>query len=860
MPTQRFVSGEHTDGGKPRRSGGSTFRIFGEHRVAAWFVRVTRLMVLLAAAWLIHRAADRAELVHHEPLATLSEARRLFPQAARFGARDLRLHAQLVLDARGQSLGMILKTSPQADDILGYSGPSNLLVGIGPDGRLVGVELLWSKDTPAHVEEVRRAKGFWEQFRGWKVGASTPPPIDAVTGSTLTSLALVEAIQRRLGGAPLSLRFPSAVSLEEARELFPTAALLREHVPRPGWLEVVDQHHAVLGYLLRSSPEADNVRGYRGPTDALIALAPDRQTVVAVRLRASYDTPEYVERVRDDHDFLRSLAQRSVQQWAEIDYAAEGIEGVSGATQTSFAFVEGIRRRLQAERAAAHETASQGWRWSLRDTGLLLVLVGAVVMGYTHLKAQPSVRRLWQGLLMVGFGLCLGDLLSLALLAGWARHGVPWHTAPLLVALAALALLAPWTTRRQIYCHHVCPHGAAQEWLGRFRGWHRPVPPRVSRVLSGIPGVLLGVAFLLAVLRPDLDLAPLEPFDGWVLKTAAPVSLTLAVIGLLTSLFVPMAYCRFGCPTGALLKFVRSHGRNEHFRGADAWACLLVLTAAGWLYAPREIFTGSATPQTAVWKLESPWGTWTVRARSRAHPAEDCPERLTTLLAEVDTQFSSQREESETYQFNTSDSLLEMEFSPALIALVEFGRTLQRATEGAFSLFSLPQPQAEQRGDFERWLRVSVQDQTLQKTIPELRMNLDELLPGYAVDRAAALLDEVGLEDYLIETADVWRARGRWRVSLPTAGTPTSAVPAVWLDQASLALQRFSQPSGHVGLCVVVAPTAQEARGWAAALTALKPEHALMVAEQHDLAILIIDARGTVARASKFPVTWLENP
>jgi len=59
----------------------------------------------------------------------------------------------------------------------------------------------------------------------------------------------------------------------------------------------------------------------------------------------------------------------------------------------------------------------------------------------------------------------------------WAESGVPWRSAPALVLLAARpALAVPWATRKPLYCHQLCPHGAAQELLGHFapRRWrHR---------------------------------------------------------------------------------------------------------------------------------------------------------------------------------------------------------------------------------------------------------------------------------------------------------------------------------------------------------------------------------------------------
>ena len=82
------------------------------------------------------------------------------------------------------------------------------------------------------------------------------------------------------------------------------------------------------------------------------------------------------------------------------------------------------------------------------------------------------------------------------------------------------------------------------------------------------------------------DLAGLEPFAAYILRSAGLATLTVAAVGLVASFFVPQAYCRFGCPTGALLNFVRARGAADRFSRRDAVALFLVGLAAllNWKY------------------------------------------------------------------------------------------------------------------------------------------------------------------------------------------------------------------------------------------------------------------------------------
>ncbi|MFK7778326.1 MAG: 4Fe-4S binding protein, partial [Gimesia sp.] len=141
------------------------------------------------------------------------------------------------------------------------------------------------------------------------------------------------------------------------------------------------------------------------------------------------------------------------------------------------------------------------------------------------------------------------------------------------------AILIPWTTRRNIYCQNICPHGTAQEFLGRIvpakRKWK--IRPDVKRALRWIPGLLLGIILIIIFFDIPIDLAELEAFDAYLLTSAGVVSIGIAITGLLASLFVPQAYCHYGCPTGAVFEFMRSHGRADHFGRADFVAGLFLL-------------------------------------------------------------------------------------------------------------------------------------------------------------------------------------------------------------------------------------------------------------------------------------------
>lgn len=394
--------------------------------------------------------------------------------------------------------------------------------------------------------------------------------------------------QRSHGDAP--------VVLEEVRTFFPAAARLRPDDSARDGLFVLDRAGRELGYVVRTQPRCRDIIGYCGVTDTLIALDPTWK-ILGLHVRSSDDTREHLRDVVTDRKFLKKWNGLTWDQAADLDLKKAGIEGVSGATMTSMAIARSVKARLQMSRdeLAAQPSFSPGWR----DGGMVVVLGLAAIMAFGPPEWRRRWKRPYQVFLIVYVGLVGGDLLAQSLVAGWARAGIPWATAPGLVLLLAAALLVPWAAGKPFYCHHVCPHGAVQELIGRVRParWLIPLRADVVRGLEYLPAALLLFVVVVAAIALPFELAGLEPFDAYHVRTAGWATLTVTAVGLVASAFVPQAYCRFGCPTGALLNFVRARGPTDRFGRRDAAALLLVglALALNWYYVPVLIWMKGVT-------------------------------------------------------------------------------------------------------------------------------------------------------------------------------------------------------------------------------------------------------------------------
>ena len=83
----------------------------------------------------------------------------------------------------------------------GYSGDIKMLLGIDAKGKILGVEILSQSETPglgARCIEVKREQDepwFLAQFRGKNATSLDLKDIETITGSTITSKAIMEGLK-----------------------------------------------------------------------------------------------------------------------------------------------------------------------------------------------------------------------------------------------------------------------------------------------------------------------------------------------------------------------------------------------------------------------------------------------------------------------------------------------------------------------------------------------------------------------------------------------------------------------------------------------------------------------------------------
>jgi NosR/NirI family nitrous oxide reductase transcriptional regulator len=305
--------------------------------MAASGVQLLRVGLLAAILGVIHWqsvrtvARSQARGLANVPL---ERVQALFPAAKKLGETES--HGGLaVLDEQGQRLGYVIQTAPESDPYLGFSGPTNCLIGFDPAGRIAGVAIVSSRDTREHVDLIVRNAKFlksWDRLTGPEAARRTD--VDGVAGATLTSMAIAQGLQRRLGATPQTSKFPKELTVEDAKPLFRAAAAVQVDPDFANLWHVNDDRGLELGLILRTTPAADEVIGYQGPTETRIGIRAGGE-IVGVAVGPSFDNQPYVNYVREDGYYLAIFRRLGLPQLAELDLKQAKIEGVTGATMTS---------------------------------------------------------------------------------------------------------------------------------------------------------------------------------------------------------------------------------------------------------------------------------------------------------------------------------------------------------------------------------------------------------------------------------------------------------------------------------------------------------------------------------------------
>ena len=321
-------------------------------------------------------------------------------------------------------------------------------------------------------------------------------------------------------------------------------------------------------FVVNTKPLAKDVQGYGGPVPLKIHIKDGR--VAAVEAEPNAESPDFFNRAKE---LLNHWQNKSVDE-----ALAEEVDAVSGATFSSRAIIANMQRGLAYAQkrgqwsedgsvgalgtSAPPIVGSGGNSVGALETGaspivaLVVVLLGAVVPLFYNNRRLHLVQL---AVNVVVLGLWTGTFVSYTLFmrifaGGVSLSAIGALAAPMLMLI--VALIYPLAGRSGHYCANVCPFGSAQELAGKLSRRKLRITPRILKLLSVLRNLLWGVLMALLLTGTCTAWIDYELFTAFLYSSASVWVIVLAALFLVLSVWVPRPYCRFVCPTGALIKSV----------------------------------------------------------------------------------------------------------------------------------------------------------------------------------------------------------------------------------------------------------------------------------------------------------------
>ncbi len=273
-------------------------------------------------------------------------------------------------------------------------------------------------------------------------------------------------------------------------------------------------------------------------------------------------------------------------------------------------------------------------------------------------------------------------------------------------------------------------------------------------------------------------------------------------------------------------------------------------------------------------------------------PVSEIEKRVEAEFARIDKALSNYRDDSAIEIFNAQATTEALAAEAELVALIEEARNVYRASNGCYDLtikplfdlwgfkkeeFTAPSEEALAQVLATVGMdKLETIDEThLRKKIPELRVDISSIGQGYSVGRIVNVLEQLGVDNYLVEIGGELQTKGKkpdgepWRIAIekPLPNERKLHKIASFDSGAPMALMasgtyrhffdsngkryshildaRSGKPVEHNTVSVTIFhedPTKADA--WSTALLCLGSREGMSVANEHNLPVLFIDQVG----------------
>ena len=266
-----------------------------------------------------------------------------------------------------------------------------------------------------------------------------------------------------------------------------------------------------------------------------------------VKALDNVETPSFFERAWNGLKLVWSDEEAS-------SVAKRDIDAVSGATYSSQAIIENLRRAVNyymehyqhTEAAANAGTSGLGAAWW---GALLVALASAILPFFIHNRTY----RFIQLVLNVGvLGFWTGTFLSYTSFLSVFSNPVRLAMLPTMILLVT-AFIVPLFGAGNRYCTWTCPFGSMQMLAGMAVKHKTHIGHRTVMALTWVRRGLWTVLMLLTWTGVFSEWIDYEIFTAFLVSSVPTFMLIIAGAFVLLSFVVERPFCRFVCPTGTII-------------------------------------------------------------------------------------------------------------------------------------------------------------------------------------------------------------------------------------------------------------------------------------------------------------------
>jgi len=291
--------------------------------------------------------------------------------------------------------------------------------------------------------------------------------------------------------------------------------------------------------------------GYNGEVEVLFEV--DKDSLIQKTFPASHqETPSYFDKIIEKH-FFEQFQGKKVAGFLKN----KPVNAVSGATITSNAIIQATKNGYaQGENISVTET-----KYPL--FGMLEIIVsylfvaGIVMSKIKSQKIKKTLRWLTIFISLIFLGFIYNQPISYSRLSGLLLGNFPdWHKEFYFYILFTGSIVIIFINRKNVYCHSVCPFGAAQEILAKT-GKAKVFRPAYYKKLKFIQRFIALTVVLAALSLNNPVIANYEVFSAFFQLTANAILFAVLFIVIILSLFIKRPWCHFMCPIDSVFDYVK---------------------------------------------------------------------------------------------------------------------------------------------------------------------------------------------------------------------------------------------------------------------------------------------------------------